>query len=181
MCVARPACHAVDWDIAVPALPLKRVDFDPIVPGIPFDCEEHRWCRSTHELEPFAPMISTSEANVKRDSKVTDRMRCHRTYGPQKSLAYAVSRALRLGRQLRPEAPAIDIMFWADDKCSVLSSDVELIDSEGPNDWKRDWGLNCRSAARTVLSREDCPETLVGRPDILHFGQVPTKVPGRDE
>ena len=56
-----------------------------------------------------------------------------------------------------------------------------MSDSQDPDEWKRDWGLNCRSSARVVYSREDCPESLVGRPDIYHFGQVPTKQPGRDD
>ena len=170
-----------DHSFAVPALPSKKVDFDPLVPGICFDCEDHRWCRSIRDIHPDEPMRSTSEAKVKRDNLVTDRMRRSRSYDPQKSIAFAISRALRLDRYLWPDAPACDVMFWTDDKCVLLSSDVPLTDSKDPEVWKRDWGLQCRSSAKVIYSREDCPDSLIGRPDLLHFGQVPIKQEGRDE
>ena len=82
--VARPACHPIDWSLdSAPALPSKKVDFDPVVPGVAFDCEEHRWCRSTNDILPGAPLASTSEATGQKTLKSQIGCECTETTIPR--------------------------------------------------------------------------------------------------
>ena len=113
-CIDQPG----PFPVAAPALPSKKVEFDPIVSGICFDYQDRLWRRSVHDLDPEAPLRSTNQAVQTRESKLTDKVKKSRSFKvPQKSLAFALSRALRLSRTANPETPARDVMFWTDDKC----------------------------------------------------------------
>ena len=78
-----PACH-----LAAPALAYRRVDFDPVVAGIEFDFNEHRWSRSARQIDPDEPMRSTRDATSRKERMLTDRLRRSRSYDPQKSIAF---------------------------------------------------------------------------------------------
>ena len=107
-------------------------------------------------------MRSTKKPIVSKDSGQVSCARLRTTtYSPDRSLAYATSRGLRLFHEIWPEEPVGDVMYWSAGAVTHFTTKQNLAEIGSSSD-KKVWNLGCRPTAREHLSADEAKELIDG-------------------